>query len=161
MFFMMILGAHGAMAQDTGSCEEWGTIQPTAETSLNFGETVDFFVRDMGCGDLSQCTRSLSPDELGSLSTYTGGSVQLTTISDLGDCLPQDLLLSIACPSDDGTMVNGDHYIELSCSEAQKESILGAQNWSIGGGGCGTGSVAALVFPSLLCPFLLARRRQD
>ena len=156
MLFVVILGLNMAMAQDTGGCEEWGTVQPAAETTLNFGETVNFFVGDRDCGNSNLCTWSLNPEESATLSTTEGGSIQLTAQSDLGDCLPLDVLVSVACPEEDGTTVNGDHYVEINCSEAQKESLLGTQNWTIGGGGCGTSTLAVFIVP---CVFAWRRKR--
>ena len=147
MLFVMILGSVGVMAQDTGACEEWGTVQPAAETTINFGETVNYFVGDRDCGNSNLCNWSLEPSESAELSTTEGGSVQLTAQSDLGDCVPLDVLLSVTCPEDDGSSVTGDHTIEVYCSEAQKESILGTQNWTIGGGGCGTSTLALAFVP--------------
>ena len=46
MLFVMILGSTGVMAQDTGACDDWGTVQPAAETTINFGDTVNYFVGD-------------------------------------------------------------------------------------------------------------------
>ena len=155
MLFVMILGSSGAMAQDTGACEEWGTVQPAAETAINYGETLNYFVGDKDCGNSNLCNWSLSPSEVAELSTTEGGSIQLTAQSELGDCLPQEILLTVTCPMDDGTDVTGELSIEMFCSEAQKESILGTRNWTIGGGGCGTSTLALAFFPLLT----LLRRR--
>jgi hypothetical protein len=154
MFFIAFLSIQSAFAQDSGDsalCDLWGQIEPDSISNVNLGETYKFFIGGQNCGDSAQCNWSMDPSDVATLSDTTGSPVDWTAPEELQDCISEEVRLILDCPSLDGTgTLNDETTLVVSCTLAEKESLIGSQDWTIDGGGCGTRTAAFLAFPLLL-----------
>lgn len=154
MFFIAFLSIQSAFAQDSGDsglCDSWGQIEPDTISNANLGETYKFHIGGQNCGDSGQCNWSMDPSDIGSLSASSGSPVEWTAPQTLEDCISEEMRLLLECPAlDGGGTVNDEITLVLSCTLAEKEALIGSQDWTIDGGGCGTRSAALLMLPFLL-----------
>lgn len=147
-----------AFAEDCDDPDLWGQILPDDVFAAGLEESIDFYVGARECGDTDECDWAIEdPTGLSTLSQNVGSPVSWTAPEVLEDCVSVDIRLFLSCPNLDGSgaYTTDDLTLTVNCSLSDKESLIGAQDWSIGGGGCGTGASAAMIF---LVPLLGFRR---
>ncbi len=144
-----------SVAEAARDCSSWGEISPAEPPPLYIGESYTLYVSGGGqCGDIDSCSWWLDEfNGVGELMSGVGSPVDYTAPDELESCIPISFQLFLSC-TDGATLDSVD--LTIQCTAEDKEALLGSEEASLSGGGCGEVSRALLLLPMMLLPF---RRR--
>ncbi|MDG1478853.1 MAG: hypothetical protein P8R54_04645 [Myxococcota bacterium] len=144
-----------SVAEAGRDCSSWGEISPAEPPPLYTGESYTLYVSGgTQCGDIDSCSWWL--DEFngsGELTPASGSPIDFVAPGELESCIPISFQLFLSC-TDGATLDSVD--LTIQCTAEDKEALIGSEEASLSGGGCGEISSALLLLPVVLLP----RRRR-